>query len=141
VLRLSVNDANLPVMGRTAQGPVLLRLLPGETVVGATCVAPDGSVLLATALGRIKRLAVGELRLCQRGDLGQIGLRFLERGDQLVDLQGDGSAVLAVQLSGTPTRSLRRLTADLVVEGASEPGLDLGLPAGSTVQGLVPLNG
>jgi DNA gyrase subunit A len=141
VLRLSVNDADLPLMGRTAQGPVLLRLLPGETVVGATSVAPDGSVLLATALGRIKRLAVAELRLCQRGDLGQIGLRFLEREDQLVDLQGDGSAVVAVQLSGSPTRSLRRLTADLVVEGASEPGLDLGLPAGSTVQGLVPLNG
>jgi DNA gyrase subunit A len=141
VLRLSVNDADLPLMGRTAQGPVLLRLLPGETVVGATSVAPDGTVLLATALGRIKRLAVAELRLCQRGDLGQIGLRFLEREDQLVDLQGDGSAVVAVQLSGSPTRSLRRLTADLVVEGASEPGLDLGLPAGSTVQGLVPLNG
>ena len=141
VLRLSVNDADLPVMGRTAQGPVLLRLLPGETVVGATCVAADGSVLLATALGRIKRLAVAELRLCQRGDLGQIGLRFLERGDRLVDLQGDSSALLAVQVSGTPTRSLRRLTADLVVEGPGEPGLDLGLPSGSTVLSLIPLNG
>jgi DNA gyrase subunit A len=141
VLRLSVNDADLPVMGRTAQGPVLLRLLPGETVVGATCVAPDGSVLLATALGRIKRLAVAELRVCQRGDLGQIGLRFLDRGDRLVDLQGDGSAVLAVQLSGAPSRSLRRLSADLVVEGPGEPGVDLRLPSGSTVLNLIPLNG
>jgi DNA gyrase subunit A len=141
VLRLSVNDANLPVMGRTAQGPVLLRLLPGETVVGATCVAPGGSVLLATALGRIKRLAVVELRLCQRGDLGQIGLRFLDRGDRLVDLQGDGCAVLAVQLSGAPSRSRRLLTADLVVEGPGEPGLDLELPSGSTVLSLIPLNG
>ena len=141
VLRLSVNDANLPVMGRTAQGPVLLRLLPGETVVGATCVAPGGSVLLATALGRIKRLDVAELRLCQRGDLGQIGLRFLDRGDKLVDLQGDGCAVLAVQLSGAPSRSRRLLTADLVVEGPGEPGLDLELPSGSTVLSLIPLNG
>jgi DNA gyrase subunit A len=141
VLRLSVNDANLPVMGRTAQGPVLLRLLPGETVVGATCVAPGGSVLLATALGRIKRLAVAELRLCQRGDLGQIGLRFLDRGDRLVDLQGDGCAVLAVQLSGAPSRSRRLLSADLVVEGPGEPGLDLELPRGSTVLSLIPLNG
>jgi DNA gyrase subunit A len=141
VLRLSVNDANLPVMGRTAQGPVLLRLLPGETVVGATCVAPGGSVLLATAQGRIKRLAAAELRLCQRGDLGQIGLRFLDRGDRLVDLQGDGCAVLAVQLSGAPSRSRRLLTADLVVEGPGEPGLDLELPSGSTVLSLIPLNG
>jgi DNA gyrase subunit A len=141
LLRLSVNDADLPMMGRTAQGPVLLRLLPGETVVGAACVPAGGAVLLATALGRIKRLAVAELRLCQRGDLGQIGLRFLERGDQLVDLQSDGSALVAVQLSGSPTRSLRRLTADFVVESPSEPGVDLGLPGGSTVEGLVPLNG
>jgi DNA gyrase subunit A len=120
---------------------VLLRLLPGETVVGATCVAPGGSVLLATALGRIKRLAVAELRLCQRGDLGQIGLRFLDRGDRLVDLQGDGCAVLAVQLSGAPSRSRRLLSADLVVEGPGEPGLDLELPRGSTVLSLIPLNG
>jgi hypothetical protein len=27
------------------------------------------------------------------------------------------------------------------MEGPSEPGVDLGLPGGSTVQGLVPLNG
>lgn len=141
VLRLSVNDTDLPVMGRTAQGPVLLRLLPGETVVGATCLEPERSVVLATALGRLKRLAVADLRLCQRGDLGQIGLRFLERGDRLVDLQGDTCAVLAVPLAGSPPRSLRMLPADLAIEGAGEPGLDLGLPNGSTIEGLVPLNG
>jgi DNA gyrase subunit A len=141
VLRLSVNDTDLPVMGRTAQGPVLLRLLPGETVVGAACLEPERSVVLATALGRLKRLAVADLRLCQRGDLGQIGLRFLERGDRLVDLQGDACAVLGVPLAGSPPRNLRMLTADLALEGAGEPGLDLGLPNGSTIEGLVPLNG
>jgi len=141
LLRLSVNDANLPVMGRTAQGPVLLRLLPGETVVGATCVDAGGTVLLATAQGRIKRLAAAELRLCERGDLGQVGLRFLDRQDRLVDLQGDSSAVVAVQLAGSPSRCLRLLSADLAVEGPAESGLDLALPSGSLISGLVPLNG
>ena len=42
LLRLAVNEANLPVMGRNAQGPVLLRLLPGETVVGAAGVKHEG---------------------------------------------------------------------------------------------------
>ena len=56
MLRLAVNDANLPVMGRNAQGPVLLRLLPGETVVGAAGVSPDGCVLLASRSGQLKRL-------------------------------------------------------------------------------------
>jgi hypothetical protein len=98
--------------------------------------------LVGILLGEARRWPGGRalVRLAGAG-VALVGLRFLEREDQLVDLQGDGSAVVAVQLSGSPARSLRRLTADLVVEAASEPGLDLGLPAGSTVQGLVPLNG
>ena len=141
MLRLAVNGDNLPVMGRTAQGPVLLRLLPGETVVGATCGAAADGVLLATQLGRVKRLAVTELRPCQRGDIGQIGLRFLERDDRVVDLQGDNSAVIGVALAGSPPRNLRLLTANLASEDASGSGLDLNLPSGTTIDALIPLNG
>jgi len=141
LLRLAVQEANLPMMGRAAQGPMLLRLLPGEAVVGATCVSPDTTVLLATRLGRVKRLAVAELRPCRRGDLGQIGLRLLEREDAVVDLQGDGSPLIGVLLSGTPARSLRLATADLASEDVGGAGLDLGLPAGSGLEALVPLNG
>ena len=141
MLRLAVNGDNLPVMGRTAQGPVLLRLLPGETVVGATCGAATAGVLLATQLGRVKRLAVTELRPCQRGDIGQIGLRFLERDDRVVDLQGDNSAVIGVALAGSPPRNLRLLTANLASEDASGSGLDLNLPSGTTIDALIPLNG
>ena len=141
MLRLAVNGDNLPVMGRTAQGPVLLRLLPGETVVGATCGAAADGVLLATQLGRVKRLAVTELRPCQRGDIGQIGLRFLERDDRVVDLQGDSSAVIGVALAGSPPRNLRLLTANLPSEDASGSGLDLNLPSGTTIDALIPLNG
>ncbi len=141
MLRLAVNGDNLPVMGRTAQGPVLLRLLPGETVVGATCGAAAAGVLLATQLGRVKRLAVTELRPCQRGDIGQIGLRFLERDDRVVDLQGDNSAVIGVALAGSPPRNLRLLTANLASEDASGSGLDLNLPSGTTINALIPLNG
>ena len=141
MLRLAVNSDNLPVMGRTAQGPVLLRLLPGETVVGATCGTAADGVLLATQLGRVKRLAVSELRPCQRGDLGQIGLRFLERDDRVVDLQGDSSAVVGVTLAGSPPRNLRLLTANLPNDDAGGSGLDLNLPSGTTIDALIPLNG
>ncbi|MEB3182833.1 MAG: DNA topoisomerase (ATP-hydrolyzing), partial [Cyanobacteriota bacterium] len=132
LLRLTVQESSLPVLGRAAQGPVLLRLLPGEEVVGAACVDAGASVLLATLQGRLKRLPVEELRSCQRGDLGQIGLRLLDRSDRLVDLQGDGSALIGVQLSGSPARSLRLLTAELVREDAASPGMDLALPEGTT---------
>jgi DNA gyrase subunit A len=141
LLRLAVNEANLPLMGRTAQGPVLLRLLPGETVVGAACESRQGTVLLASRLGQIKRLQVDSLRLCQRGDLGQIGLRFLQRGDQLVDLQGSESSLVGVTLTGVTGRSLRLRVDQLSPEDAMGTGTCLGLKTGDAVEELVPLLG
>jgi DNA gyrase subunit A len=145
LLRLAVRDNTLPLLGRAAQGPMLLRLLPGEQVVGAACVAADASVLLATGQGRLKRLAVEEIRPCQRGDLGQIGLRLVERSDRVVDLRGgDGSVVGVLLAGGAPgaaPRSLRLLSADLEAEDAAGTGRDLGLPEGWTITGLVPLHG
>jgi DNA gyrase subunit A len=145
LLRLAVRDTTLPLLGRAAQGPMLLRLLPGEQVVGAACVAAEASVLLATGQGRLKRLAVEEIRPCQRGDLGQIGLRLVERSDRVVDLRGgDGSVVGVLLAGGAPgaaPRSLRLLSADLEAEDAAGTGRDLGLPEGWTITGLVPLHG
>jgi DNA gyrase subunit A len=139
LLRLAVNEANLPLMGRTAQGPVLLRLLPGETVVGAAGVQVNDHVLLASQLGQLKRMKVDSLRLCQRGDLGQIGLRFLERQDRLVDLRGDTGNVIGVRLTGKESRNLRIDPTSLEAEDPSGAGKKLTLPAGDTLLDLVPL--
>jgi len=139
VLRLAINEANLPVMGRMAQGPTLMRLLPGERVVGAASSDSNGDVVLASRLGQLKRLAVESLRLCQRGDLGQIGLRFLDRSDELVDLQGPAPAVMGVVLAGGNGRSLRLKLATIPLEDTSGSGLSLGLAPGQQVQELVPL--
>jgi DNA gyrase subunit A len=124
-------------MGRNAQGPVLLRLLPGETVVGAAGVSPDGCVLLASRTGQLKRLAVNSLRRCQRGDLGQIGVRFAERSDQLIDLREDNSQVVAAVLNDG--RSLRLDTAELLAEDDTGSGQPLGLGGDDAVAELVPL--
>jgi DNA gyrase subunit A len=139
LLRLAVNETNLPVMGRTAQGPILLRLLPGETVVGAAGVGADGSVLLASRQGQIKRLRVDSLRPCERGDLGQIGLRFLERGDRLVDLRAERGGVVGVRLDNTDSRNLRLRSETLEAQDCTGTGLLLSLQKGDTLQQLVPL--
>ncbi len=142
LLRLEINDANLPVMGRTAQGPLLLRLLPGETVVGAACAEPGGTVLLASRLGQIKRLRVESLRPCHRGAaMGQIGLRFLDRTDRLVDLQAGDARLIGVLLEGNEGRSLRLTTETLAAEDSSGSGESLALGNGGAVQQLVPLIG
>jgi len=140
LLRLAINDANLPLMGRTAQGPMLLRLLPDEEVIGAACgESGEGSVLLVSRAGRLKRLRLDGLRLCQRGDLGQIGLRLPDRSDRLVDLCGDGSALVGVRLSGGDGRSLRLQLSDLPGQDAAGEGQDLPLAEGDAVRELVPL--
>jgi len=139
LLRLAVNETNLPVMGRNAQGPVLLRLLPGEAVVGAAGVMPDGCVLLASRSGQLKRLAVNHLRRCQRGEIGQIGMRFSQHGDQLIDLREDNSPVVAAVLSDG--RSLRLNTAELQAGDDTGSGQPLGIGGNEAVVGLVPLVG
>jgi DNA gyrase subunit A len=139
LLRLAMNDSNLPLMGRTAQGPMLLRLLPDEEVVGAACGSAEGSVLLVSRAGRLKRLRLDGLRLCQRGDLGQIGLRLPDRSDRLVDLCGDEAGLIGVRLAGREGRNLRLDLASLPNQDASGDGQDLPLAAGDAVQELVPL--
>ena len=139
MLRLAINETTLPVMGRMAQGPTLMRLLPGERVVGAASSPASGNVVLASRLGQLKRLALESLRLCQRGDLGQIGLRFLDRSDELVDLQGPGPSVMGVMLAGGNGLSLRLKLAAVPLQDTSGSGLSLGLATGQQVQELVPL--
>jgi len=137
LLRLAVNEANLPLMGRNAQGPILLRLLPGEAVVGAAAVSAGASVLLASARGQIRQLMLADLRRCQRGDLGQIGLRFQERGDQLVDLVPGDVPLLAALLNDG--RSLRLTTAELPVAASSEQGWLCDVGGTAEIRELVPL--
>lgn len=136
-LRLPIDENNVPLMGRTAQGPTLMRLLPGETIVGAAVTAADADVLLISALGQLKKLAVSNLRLCQRGDLGEIALRFSNRNDQLVDLRACDVELVAVE---TQTGSIRLQTESLLAEDSRGTGLNLELPKTEKVTRLLPLN-
>ena len=136
-LRLPIDENNVPLMGRTAQGPTLMRLLPGETIVGAAVTAADAEVLLISALGQLKKLAVSNLRLCQRGDLGEIALRFSNRNDQLVDLRACDVEMVAVE---TQTGSIRLQTDSLLAEDSRGTGLNLELPKTEKVTRLLPLN-
>jgi DNA gyrase subunit A len=139
LLRLAMNDANLPLMGRTAQGAMLLRLLPDEQVVGAACGPADADVILVSRSGRLKRLGVAGLRPCRRGDLGQIGLRLPDRDDRLVDLRGGEASLIGVRLEGSDSRSLRLDPGAVPRQDAAGEGEALPLGAGDAVCELVPL--
>ena len=135
MLRLPIDDSTIPVMGRTAQGPVLMRLLPGESIVGAAATAAGGDVLLISQLGQLKRLGIDHLRRCQRGAIGEIGLRFEQRNDALTDLRSTTARVSVETQAG----SLRLASDSLPVEDGRGTGQQLKLPKGQTVQRLLPL--
>ncbi|MEB3241754.1 MAG: DNA topoisomerase (ATP-hydrolyzing), partial [Synechococcus sp.] len=135
ILRLTIDDNTMPLMGRTAQGPMLMRLLPGETIVGAAASPSTGDLLLASEQGQLKRLALESLRRCQRGALGEIALRFNDRSDQLVDLKRS-SELVGISTSGG---SLRLNSAELERQDGRGAGIQLDLPAGQRVTQLIPL--
>jgi DNA gyrase subunit A len=105
VLRLLVSEENLPLMGRNAQGQPLIRLLPGEVIAGGAAVTPGMHALMVTRQGQIKPVTLGTLRQCKRGDIGQIGIHFNNRYDELIDLLEAQSSILSFVLKDG--RSLR----------------------------------
>jgi DNA gyrase subunit A len=80
---------------------------------------------------------VAGLRRCQRGDLGQIGLRFEQREDQLIDLRPGSADLVAGLLSDG--RSLRLATAALIAEDPGGSGMALPLNPSDRLNALVPL--
>ena len=133
VLHLPVSEANLPLMGKLAQGPVTMRLLPGESLIAAVATNPDQQdpLLLFSRQGRIKSLARDPVRACQRGDLGVIGWQPEQDGrdpeDRLCAACTGSGLVGVVTSSGRHGRLL-----------ATEPK-DLTLKSGETLERIVPL--
>lgn len=84
ILRVEVNDEQLPVMGRTAQGNQALRLRQREQLVGCLALSPEDNLLLVSQQGYAKRLPVTAVRRGNRGDLGTQALQFKTATDILV---------------------------------------------------------
>ncbi len=89
ILRLPVNEQNIPTMGRNAQGNQAIKLRYGETIVGCANVTDNKNLLLVTQLGYSKQFPVNTARLCKRGDLGTPAIPFTNKQDYLA------SAILA----------------------------------------------
>jgi DNA gyrase subunit A len=87
VLRFPIDDENLPLMGRTAQGPQGMRLGKYERLVGCVTVQSGyDEVILVSAAGFGKCLPVEDLRSTRRGDLGSQAFQFSLKTDKLLAL-------------------------------------------------------
>lgn len=122
LLRLALSDDLLSGSAR-ASATSLLRLLPGEAIVGGTCAMSGDVLVLLTRSGQLKRLCVDHLRIGSRGCLGQVGIRFLSRDDALLAFGRQVSPLVSVLLKDG--RSCRIACEDLPLEDCSSPGVRL----------------
>jgi DNA gyrase subunit A len=86
LLRFEVDEDQLPLMGRTAQGNQALRLRKQEKLVGCIILEADNNLLLVTERGYAKRMPVTALRLTNRGEIGIQAIQFTAKTDNLVGM-------------------------------------------------------
>ena len=134
ILRLPINEATLPLMGRLAQGPMTMRRLPGEQLIGA--VTPDQpQLLLISSGGAMVRLDTSELRFGQRGDLGSLAVKLVSESDRLVGLSS------SEDLAGLVTSNGRHGRLDPNSLETRQPGADfsdqLALQSNETIVELI----
>ena len=141
ILSLPVDDDCLPPMGKLAQGPMTMRMLPGETLVGAVSRSPgstSGSELLAgTRSGALVRLDGDGLRRCQRGDLGEMALRLPGEDGALDPLVAVCQATEIVGVITSKSRHGRLQTAS-ISDDLNHP-TDLTLKPEEVLLQLIPL--
>jgi DNA gyrase subunit A len=86
ILRFEVNDEQLPIMSRTAQGNQGMRLRKQDQLIGAVTQLPDDRFLMISEMGYVKQMAVEDLRLASPGEIGVQGFRFNNQSDALISL-------------------------------------------------------
>ena len=86
ILRLPIDDVQIPVMGRNAQGNRVMRLRTKESLVGSCIVTPKAEIAVISQLGFGKRIKVDSLRLGNRGDIGTQAFQFTTKEDLLAGI-------------------------------------------------------
>ncbi len=81
VLKLQVNNETMPIMGKLAQGPMTMKMLPGELIAGGVSCpkGSQGSIIITTKKGKMLRIICENLRSCKRGDFGEMTIQIQER--------------------------------------------------------------
>ena len=127
ILRLEINDIQLPVMGRMAQGNQATRLRRDERLVGCLPLQDGESWLAAIAAsGYAKRFPARVLRKVLRGELGTQALRFSQAGDFLVGIvPAEDDMELLVRTDRE--RAFHIAAKDIVRAGCDSPGARLSL--------------
>ena len=86
ILRLPVDDMQIPLMGRNAQGNRVMRLRLKEDLAGSSIVSFQTEIAVISQLGYGKRIRVDSLRLGNRGDIGTQAFQFTTKEDRVAGI-------------------------------------------------------
>lgn len=89
LLRHTVNDENMAIMGKSAQGNIGVKLRLGEKIIGSAVVEKGDNVLLISEMGYGKIVPINNLRPLgtgKGGGLGNQSFRFKHEDDNLVSM-------------------------------------------------------
>jgi DNA gyrase subunit A len=86
ILRLPIDELQIPVMGRNAQGSRVMRLRIKENLAGCCNVQAQDELAVISQLGFGKRIPLNSLRLGNRGDIGTQAIRFTTKEDTLAGI-------------------------------------------------------
>ncbi|MBP0018739.1 MAG: DNA topoisomerase 4 subunit A [Cyanobacteria bacterium SBLK] len=86
VLRFSIDDEQVPVMGRNTLGNQATRVRVKEEIIGGIALPSDRNLLLVTQQGYAKRIPLNLIRQANRGDIGTQVMQFVNKSDRLVGI-------------------------------------------------------
>ncbi|MEB3342413.1 DNA topoisomerase (ATP-hydrolyzing) [Okeania sp.] len=121
LLKLEINDEQLPLMGRAAQGSQATRLRKQEELIGCVTLDGESNLLLVSEQSYGKQIPVTNLRIANRGGIGQNVFQFTKENDTLIGMVVGGANVL-VQMLTTDSRVLGMIADKVKVYGHDERG-------------------
>lgn len=138
ILRLTIDDTQIPVMGRNAQGNRVMRLRQKESLVGCCVVDASDSLAVITQLGFGKRIKINSLRLGSRGDIGTQAIQFTTKEDALAGII-QTTARDNITLTTSSDRRLVLPVSSLKQADKNSPGAKIGkLKENEIITGVYP---
>jgi DNA gyrase subunit A len=114
-------EAEVPVMGRTAQGVKGIQLRPKDSIVGMVIVRREATLCTITEQGYAKRTPAGEYPVQKRGGMGTITLDVSDKSGALVAAKEllPGDELMVISASGAATRVSAE---EIAVQGRATQG-------------------
>ncbi|BAQ65743.1 DNA topoisomerase (ATP-hydrolyzing) subunit A [Geminocystis sp. NIES-3709] len=113
LLRYSITEENMSIMGRSAQGSIGIKLKYGEEIVGCLGVNNNSNIALISQLGYAKILPINTIRKVNLGQLGTQAFRFKDKNDRLqsiLSIDHSQNIIVKTNLDGRHLIDVNKLT-------------------------------